>query len=137
MTGVEYRLGEAHGTVDGTTGLLPSLEGLRLNVLLVGADASEFATMIRNGEVYSIADLIAVVGDSDISGDFALELGDKPSLNGRLASRNLNVTSLLGKEQQETKAGDDKPKSRLIPDTALPVSLIRTSRWAVPWPRLR
>lgn len=80
-------------------------------------------SLTRAGRAYDIAGLTAVVGENDISGDFELELGDKPRLSGHLASENLDLTTWLG-EEEEAGPGRDNKKDRVIPDTALPLEML-------------
>ena len=46
MSNVAYRLGDVSGTLDGTTGVLTSLDGLQINSSLTGPDASQFVAML-------------------------------------------------------------------------------------------
>jgi len=46
LSNVTYYLGEARGSLDGTTGVLPSLDGLKLNTSVAGPDASRFAELL-------------------------------------------------------------------------------------------
>jgi len=50
LSGVTYRLGEAQGELNGTTGVLPSLDGLELNTSFAGPDASQFLELFGDLE---------------------------------------------------------------------------------------
>ena len=80
-------------------------------------------SLTRAGQSFSVADLMAVVGENDISGDFEVEFGDRPSLRGSLASDNLDLSPWLG--EPEVDGQDDGGKNdRVIPDTALPLEML-------------
>jgi len=50
LSNITYRLDDARGTLDGTTGLLPSLDGLQVTTSLSGPDASRFMAMFSDLE---------------------------------------------------------------------------------------
>jgi uncharacterized protein involved in outer membrane biogenesis len=79
----------------------------------------------RAGQSLSVGDLVAVVGEDDVSGNFTLELGDRTRLSGQLASDNLDLTQWLGKDDSGAESDEAAPDSdRVIPDTALPLQLL-------------
>ena len=80
-------------------------------------------SLTRTGQAYNVAGFSAVVGAKNISGDFELELGDKLRLTGHLAADNLDLTTWPG-EEEEADPGRDEKKSRVIPDTALPLDML-------------
>ena len=85
-------------------------------------------SLARAGQSYSVADLVAVVGENDISGDFVVELGEKLRLSGELTSENLDLTPWLGPEDDSVgDDGDDKEEDgeeRLISDAPLPLGML-------------
>jgi uncharacterized protein involved in outer membrane biogenesis len=46
LSNITYNIDDARGTLDGTTGVLPSLDGLRMNTFLAGPDVSRYAEML-------------------------------------------------------------------------------------------
>ncbi|MGI9237674.1 MAG: AsmA family protein [Woeseiaceae bacterium] len=48
LTNVVYHLGGLRGSLDGTTGTLPSLDGLRINTSLTGTDFSELKALVAD-----------------------------------------------------------------------------------------
>ncbi len=80
-------------------------------------------SLARSGQAYSVADLEAVVGEDDISGDFEVELGEKLRLSGQLTSENLDLTTWFG-DDEKPDAGGVEERNRVIPDTALPLGML-------------
>jgi len=81
--------------------------------------------MKRSGQQYIINNMIAMVGDNDLTGDISLEMGAKPRVTGRLDSQSLNLTELLGQDDEAVEPDDDaSAPDRLIPDTPLPLHVL-------------
>lgn len=106
----------------------PNLErtGKAFNVQGLPPDAFRFeGAMTRAGQAYSVDNLVVVVGDNDVSGNFSVEIGPRMRLTGRLESENLNLTDLLERDDATDERDEDTPKpDRVIPDMALPLQVL-------------
>ncbi len=80
-------------------------------------------SLARRGGAFNVPDFTAVIGNNDFSGEFELELGDKPRLSGELVSRNLDLTAWSG-EDEETGKEEEAKKDRVIPDAPIPVEML-------------
>ena len=67
MANVVYRVGDARGTLDGTTGELTTLDGFLVRSSLTGPDASEFVAMFGDPENSTILPALAFQTDGTIS----------------------------------------------------------------------
>ena len=106
----------------------PNLEraGRAFNIQDLPADPFSFeGSMIRAGQAYSVDKLIAVIGESDISGKLGVEVGPRIRLTGSLESNNLNLTGLLGEDEDSAEQDEDTADGDLIiPNTPLPLEVL-------------
>jgi uncharacterized protein involved in outer membrane biogenesis len=139
---VDLRIGETTAWLDGRLPTSEQLMNAEFDVRVAGpnlerigkafsveglpAEAFRFeGAMKRSGQAYRVDELTALVGDNDLGGTLGLEVGDKLRVTGRLESRHLNLTELLGDEDEdEESAVDAPPPDRLIPNTPLPLKLL-------------
>ncbi len=100
--------------------------GQAFNIQYLPADSYRFeGALTRAGETYAVNNLIAVVGGNDLSGDISLDVGPKIRLTGQLESKNLNLTDLLGQDDDTAESDDDTVvRDRVIPDTPLPLHVL-------------
>ncbi len=79
----------------------------------------------RSGDSYAIDNFVAEVGDNDLSGHLTLDIGPKLRITGRLESEKLNLTELVGQEDEVPELPKDEvTDDRLIPDTPLPLQVL-------------
>jgi hypothetical protein len=109
----------------------PNLEraGKAFNVEGLPPDPFRFeGEMKRDGQAYSVENLVAEVGKNKVSGQFAVEMGPRMRLTGRLDSEYLNLTD-LHKQDDNTGETDDDPvvRDRVIPDTPLPLQILEVA----------
>jgi uncharacterized protein involved in outer membrane biogenesis len=106
----------------------PNLEraGRAFNIQDLPADPFSFeGSMIRAGQAYSVDKLIAVIGESDISGKLGVEVGPRIRVTGSLESNNLNLTGLLGEDDDTAEQDEDSADGdRIIPNTRLPLEVL-------------
>ncbi len=139
---VNLRVGESRAWLNGRLPTGAKLADTEFNVRIAGPNLQRVGRAIdvqglppddfrfegaltREGEAYSVDDLVAVVGENDLSGDLTLEMGPRMRLTGHLASENLNLTELMG-EHAHAAAGDEDTavRDRVIPDTPLPLQVL-------------
>jgi len=74
---------------------------------------------------FTVRDLVSHVGDSNLSGQFTIDLADKPRIRGELASEFLDVSERVRQllEANEDAETDDRPAERIFPDTPIPTEL--------------
>ena len=98
FSGITFRIADVSGTVDGTTGAMPDLDGLQLDLRINGPDASRLAGLLegmedvvklpaepfeyggklqRTGKVWSTDPWVVVIGDSRL--EIRGSLGDGTS----------------------------------------------------------
>jgi len=138
---IEVRIARTTATFDGTlptsveagdakfrmsaAGPNLAMLGLVFDVPWLPAEAYRVeGSLTRTPRSYHVANLVAVVGDNNLSGDFVLEPGPKPRLSGQLASEKLDLTTWLGEEAEEVAAKTDAKKDRFFPDTELPLAML-------------
>ena len=139
---VDLRVGENRAWLDGTLPAGTELTNAEFDLRIAGpnlrrigrafdvqnlpAEAYRFeGSLKRSGDSYAINNLVAEVGENDLSGSFGLEIAPRIRLTGRLESTHLNLASLRGQNGDVTESEEDAPKSdRLIPDTPLPLQVL-------------
>jgi uncharacterized protein involved in outer membrane biogenesis len=110
----DVQVGDTRASVEGTVTGLVDLAGLNVGLDLRGADMAKLYPLIGvvipqtppyrvaghvilSGKTWTFNKFFGKVGDSDVSGDFAVDMGGaRPKLTGELASRVLDVDDLAG-----------------------------------------
>ena len=139
---VDVRIAETHAWFDGTIPVSAEMTNAEFDLRIDGpnlrkigrafgvqnlpAEAYRFeGSMRRSGDSYAIDNLIAEVGENDLSGKLGLEIGQKLRLTGQLESTYLNLAGLRAQSDDAAETEEDAPKSaRLIPDTPLPLQVL-------------
>jgi uncharacterized protein involved in outer membrane biogenesis len=139
---VDLRVGENRAWLDGTLPATAEMTDVEFDFRVAGpnlgrvgrvfdfedlpADAFQFeGALMRSGDSYAVDDLVAVVGESDLSGSLQLETGPKLSLTGRLESTHLDLAGLRAKDDGPSEPDEETSASdRLIPDTPLPLHVL-------------
>lgn len=139
---VDLRVGETRAWFDGTVPASAEMTDVEFDVRIAGPnlgrigrafdiqnlppDTFQFeGELKRSGDSYAIDNLIAVVGENDLSGNLVLETGPRLRLTGRLESTHLNLASLRVPSEDVAEPDEDAPTSdRLIPDTPLPLTVL-------------
>ena len=108
---VDLRIGETRAWFDGTLPASAEMTNAEFDLRIAGpnlrrigrafdvqnlpAEAYRFeGSMKRSGDSYTIDNLIAEVGENDLSGNLGLTIGQKLRLTGRLESTHLNLAGL-------------------------------------------
>ena len=139
---IDIRIGRATGWLDGRLPIGAAMTNADFDVRLAGPNLERVGkafnveglppdpfrlegAMNRDGQAYSVENLVAEVGENKVSGQFAVEMGPRMRLTGRLDSEYLNLTALRDQDDDtdeadaETVVGD-----RVIPDTPLPLQIL-------------
>jgi uncharacterized protein involved in outer membrane biogenesis len=106
----------------------PNLQriGRVFDVQNLPAEAYRFeGALKRSGDSYAIDNLVAEIGDNDLSGSFGLEIAPRIRLTGRLESTHLDLAGLRGQNDDVAEPDEGAPKpDHLIPDTPLPLQVL-------------
>jgi uncharacterized protein involved in outer membrane biogenesis len=129
---VQFRLGETRARMNGTLGQGPQLTGLTAQVAIQGSDPARLSAflpislpslptyrlegrLLRNGTAWMLKDFKALIGDSDLAGDLALDTsGQRLVLHGDLRSQIFAVDELTG-SAPEQKPGRVEPEKVQVP----------------------
>ena len=129
---VQLRLGETRARMNGTLGQGPQLAGLTAHVAIQGSDPARLSAflplsipslppyrlegrLLRNGTAWTLKDFKALIGDSDLAGELALDTDGKHIvLHGDLRSQILVVDELTG-YAPEKKPGRVEPEKVQVP----------------------
>jgi uncharacterized protein involved in outer membrane biogenesis len=154
----DVQVGDTRASAEGTITGLVDLAGLNVGVDLRGADMAKLYPLIGvvipqtppyriaghavlSGKTWTFSKFLGKVGDSDLSGDFAVDMsGARPKLTGDLNSRVLDVDDLAGfigappktgrgetasPAQKEAAAKIDQGQ-RVLPDKEFDLGKLRT-----------
>jgi uncharacterized protein involved in outer membrane biogenesis len=154
---VDVRIGQTKGTIEGTMGDPVAMEGLDIRMDLSGPDLAELFPIVgiplpstppyrlagrleREGPRWRFTEMKGGVGDSDLSGELALETGgERPKLVADLVSNKLDFDDLAGlvgatpstkpgeaaSEEQKKKAEEQKESGRVLPDRKVDLARLR------------
>jgi uncharacterized protein involved in outer membrane biogenesis len=129
---VQFRLGETRARINGTLGQGPQLTGLTAQVAIQGSDPARLSAflpisipslptyrlegrLLRNGTAWTLKDFKALIGDSDLAGELALDTdGKRLALRGDLRSQTFVVDELTG-YAPEKKPGRVEPEKVQVP----------------------
>ena len=138
---VDVRLGQSSAWFDGRLPTGTELMNVEFDVRIAGpnlgraaqafdvqnlpAEAYRFeGALKRSGDSYTIDNLVAEVGDNDLSGSFGVEIAPRIRLTGRLESSHLDLAGLREQSDDVAEPDEDAPKpDHLIPDTPLPLQV--------------
>ena len=154
---VDARIGKTKGTIEGTMSDPIQMEGLDIRLDLSGPDMAELFPIFgiplpktppyrlsgllqRTGERWRLSDLKGGVGDSDLSGDLALDTGgQRPKVTADLVSKRLDfddLATLVGappatgpnetaSPEQKKEAEERKKSGRILPDAKVDLARLR------------
>jgi hypothetical protein len=154
---VDARIGKTKGTIEGTMGDPIKMEGLDIRLDLSGPDLAELFPIFgiplpktppyrlsgllqRTGASWKFSDMKGGVGDSDLSGDVALDTGgERPKVTADLVSKRLDfddLATLVGappatgpnetaSAEQKKEAEERKKSGRILPDTKVDLARLR------------
>ena len=88
---------------------------LRLNARLVGSR-----------DVMTMENFELTFGESDLSGQFTMRAGDIPTVEIDVTSRMFDVSEYQPEPKDETQADSPAADQKVIPDTPLPLELLKT-----------
>jgi len=124
LSNVTYNIDDARGTLDGTTGVLPSLDGLRVTTFITGPDASRFIDVLGGPD----SDVLLPASEFEMGGSFSktgadwsvdpwkLRIGDSlMEMNGSLG----DFSNPAGIDIEFTMSGPDLRRFR--PDRGIEV----------------
>lgn len=145
---VETAIGETRGKVEGSIAEPVKLEGVDLSVELTGKDLSEIfpifgiptpqtrpyglsGHLTRQGSVWKFEGMNGRVGESDLSGTVAVDIGgERPKITGDLTSKRLAAQDLAGFVGASPNGPDDyetKREGRILPATEINVEKLRNA----------
>ena len=129
---VQFRLGDTRVRMNGTLGQGPQHTGLEVQFAVQGSDPTRFAAflpisipslptyrlegrLVRHGTTWTLKDFKALIGDSDLAGEFSLDIdGQRLALRGDLRSQTFVVDELTG-YAPEKKPGRVEPEKVQVP----------------------
>jgi len=129
---VQIRLGDTRARMNGTLGQGPQRTDLGIQFAVQGSDPARLAAflpisipslptyrlegrLVRNGTAWTLKDFKALIGDSDLTGEFSLDIdGQHLALRGDLRSQTLVVDELTG-YAPEKKPGRVEPEKVQVP----------------------
>jgi uncharacterized protein involved in outer membrane biogenesis len=150
-------IGDTKGTIQGTMGDPVEMQGLNIRMDISGPDLAQLFPIVgiplpstppyrlaghleREGDRWRFSEMKGGVGDSDLSGDLALDTGgERPKLTADLVSTKLDFDDLAGlvgatpstkpgeaaSEEQKKKAEEQKASGRVLPDRKVDLSRLR------------
>jgi uncharacterized protein involved in outer membrane biogenesis len=130
FTDAEVLIGDYAFAVDGRLSTTPLSNKSDLRFSLSGPDLRELGMQVQidgmpalpflaSGEVngtptgFVVEDLVAIIGDSNISGEYTADLSDKPLVTGVLTSSYLDLTALQVPDDAEA-ADDEEERSEFL-----------------------
>jgi AsmA family protein len=129
---VHFRLGDTRVRMNGTLGQGPQHTGLGVQFAVQGSDPARLAAflpisipslppyrlegrLVRHGTTWTLKDFKALIGDSDLTGELALDTdGKRLALRGDLRSQTFVVDELTG-YAPEKKPGRVEPEKVQVP----------------------
>lgn len=143
---VEAAVGETRAKIEGSIAEPVKLEGVDLSVELRGPDLAEIFPIVgiptpktrpysltghltRDGTVWKMEGMKGTVGESDLNGMIAVDLGgERPVIRGDLTSERLAAVDLAGFVGASPRGPSDyetKARGRVIPDTKVDLERLR------------
>jgi len=145
---VETAVGKTKGKIEGSIAEPVKLEGVDLSVELSGDDLSDVFPILgiptpktrpysltghlgREGDVWRFDGMKGKVGESDLSGAVAVDLGgERPKIIGDLNSKKLAAVDMAGFVGASPEGKGDYPtkgKDRILPATPVPLEKLRNA----------
>lgn len=144
---VQTAVGKTRGKIEGSIAEPVKLQGVDLSAELSGSDLAEIFPILgiptpktrdyslsghlsNEGEVWRFQGMKGKVGESDLSGNMAVDLGgERPKVTGDLTSRRLAAQDMAGFVGASPRGRGDYPtkaKGRVLPATEVNVEKLRT-----------
>jgi len=129
---VQFRLGDTRARMSGTLGQGPQRTDLGIQFAVQGSDPARLSAflplaipslptyrlegrLVRHGTAWTLTDFKALIGDSDLTGEFSLDIdGQRLALRGDLRSQTFVVDELTG-YAPEKKPGRVEPEKVQVP----------------------
>ncbi len=145
---VETAVGKTQGRIEGSIAEPVKMEGVDLSVELSGDDLADVFPILgiptpktrpyslsghlgREGPVWRFEGMKGKVGESDLSGTVAVDVGgERPKVTGDLTSRRLAAVDLAGFVGASPEGRGDYPtkgKDRVLPATPVPLEKLRNA----------
>ncbi|MBP2299130.1 AsmA family protein [Azospirillum picis] len=145
---IDAVIGDTKGKIEGSVAEPVKMEGLDLSIDLRGNDLAEIFPILgiptpktrpyaisghlsRDGGRWAFQKMHGKVGESDLSGDLAVETGgDRPLVKADLVSNRLAAQDLAGLIGASPRGKDDYPtraRDRVIPATPVNVEMLRNA----------
>lgn len=136
-------MGEARATFEGTITGLVALAAVEGRVTVAGRNLSDLFDALnlsfpdtrpykvagqlrREGNVWSFDKFTGTVGESDLGGNLAVDLGTKrPTLKGKLHSKLLDIADLGGLIGEKPGEPDPKPTGKMLPSDPIRLEKLR------------
>jgi uncharacterized protein involved in outer membrane biogenesis len=130
---VQFRLGDTRARMNGTLGQGPQRTDLGIQFAVQGSDPARLSAflpisipslptyrlegrLVRHGTAWTLKDFKALIGDSDLTGEFSLDIdGQRLALRGDLRSQTFVVDELTG-YAPEKKPGRVEPEKVQVPE---------------------
>ncbi|WP_448207250.1 AsmA family protein [Azospirillum sp. sgz302134] len=143
---VETAVGKTKGKIEGSIAEPVKLEGVDLSVALSGDDLADVFPILgiptpktrpysltghlgREGQVWRFDGMKGKVGESDLSGTVAVDLGgERPKVTGDLVSKKLaavDMAGFVGASPEGKGSYPTKGPDRILPDTPVPLDKLR------------
>ena len=130
---------EISGSLDGP----PTFEKTDLQVEWVASSANKLsvlvgrelpdeplhltARLVGTQDVITMQDFEFTFGESDLHGQFTMRAGEIPAIKFNANSRLLDISGYMPLPEEETESATPATDGRVIPDTPLPLELLRLS----------
>lgn len=145
---IDAMVGKTRGTIEGSVAEPLALRGVDLSVDLRGDDLAEIFPILgiptpktrpyavsghlaHEGTLWLLRGMRGTVGESDLSGDVALETsGERPKVTADITSKHLAALDLVGLVGGSPRGRGDYPtrgKGRIIPATPIDVAMLRNT----------
>lgn len=145
---VQTAVGKTKGKIEGSIAEPVKMEGVDLSVELSGDDLADVFPILgiptpktrpyslaghlgREGPVWRFDGLKGKVGESDLSGTVAVDLGgERPKITGDLTSKRLaavDMAGFVGASPEGKGHYPTKGKDRILPATTIPTEKLRTA----------
>lgn len=139
---VEVQVGTTSGFVNGRIPTTLELADAKFEVRLSGPDLGDVGRTLniqslpegpfrfdgalsRQGSAYVVNRLVAELGDNNVAGNLTIEFQPRRKLTGRLESDHLDLADLIpSRDESATQDDEQSDDERLIPDLALPLTLL-------------
>ncbi|TNF98569.1 MAG: AsmA family protein [Gammaproteobacteria bacterium] len=129
---IEATYGEFQLQADGTYDDMQTGQGAQLAIKLKGKQSQEKGQQSLKGNFsakaqrYVLSDLSGYIGNTDLKGSVDVSTNQaNPFVRADLTSNNLHYYDLVAREPEADEPDASKERKRLVPDTEIPVDLLR------------